>query len=158
MKKCKIYLDTSVISFLYAEDSPEFRDLTIEFFEEQSSLYHLFVSEVVLLEIDKNKNSVLKANMIHSIKKYSITLLDYAEEIDNIAKNYIMNQIIPEKKIEDALHLAYTTFYQIDILLSWNFRHLANINKERKIILENMKMGYHYPIRLLSPLEVHHEE
>ena len=65
--------------------------------------------------------------------------------------------IIPEKKIEDALHIAYVTFYEIDILLSWNFRHLANIKKEHKILIENMKMGYNYPVRLLSPLEVQDE-
>ena len=96
--------------------------------------------------------------MINTISKYNIKNLEYNEEAENIAKNYIVNKIIPEKKIEDTLHIGYVTYYEIDILLSCNFKHLANINKEHKIIIENLKMGYNYPIRLLSPLEVLYDE
>ena len=157
MKKNKIYLDTSVISFLFADDAPDFKNITIDFFEKYINDYDLYISEIVILEINKNQNDTLKNDMMNVISKYNIKMLDYNEEINNIAKKYIENMIIPEKKIEDALHVAYVTFYEIDILLSWNFRHLANIKKEHKILIENMKMGYNYPIRLLSPLEVQDE-
>jgi hypothetical protein len=42
-------------------------------------------------------------------------------------------------------------------LLSWNFRHLANINREAKILIANSERGYRYPLRILSPLEVSNE-
>lgn len=158
MKKNKIYLDTSVISFLFADDSPDFENLTIDFFENYSNRFELYISEIVFLEINKNDNKELTDKMINAILKYNIKKLDYNQEVENIAKNYLNNKIIPEKKIEDALHIAYATYYEIDILLSWNFKHLANINKEHKIIIENLKMGYNYPIRLLSPLEVLYDE
>ena len=52
--------------------------------------------------------------------------------------------IIPKKKTADSLHIAYSTVFQMDILLSWNFKHLANINKEQKIIILNKTLGYNY--------------
>ena len=158
MRRNKIYLDTSIISFIYADDAPDFRDLTRDFFENSSSEYDLFISEVVILEITKTTDEVLKAKMLEAIHKYNIAKLEYDETIDEIAEMYLATGIIPEKKIEDALHIAYTTYYEIDILLSWNFRHLANFKKEQRIMLENIKNGYRYPIRLLSPLEVQNEE
>ena len=113
---------------------------------------------MVILEITKTTDEVLKAKMLEAIHKYNIAKLEYDETIDEIAEMYLATGIIPEKKIEDALHIAYTTYYEIDILLSWNFRHLANFKKEQRIMLENIKNGYRYPIRLLSPLEVQNEE
>jgi len=157
MNKLKIYLDTSVISFLFATDAPQFTEITKEFFVNYSNQYDLYISDIVLLEISKNRNSELMNEMLDVTRKYGIQKLESATEIDNLAKVYIENGIIPVNKVEDALHVGYATYYDIDILLSWNFRHLANVNKEHKIIIENLKIGYYYPLRLLSPLEVLNE-
>jgi hypothetical protein len=46
----------------------------------------------------------------------------------------------------------------MDILLSWNFKHLANINKEKKILIVNKINGYNYPFRMANPLEVLNDE
>ena len=53
MKKPKIYLDTSVINFLFADDTPDFKKVTIDFFENYFSAYEVYISDVVLLEINK---------------------------------------------------------------------------------------------------------
>ena len=55
---------------------------------------------------------------------------------------------------EDAQHLAIATLNNIDALVSWNFKHLVNINKERLVIAVNIKEGYNYPLRLTTPMEV----
>jgi len=52
MKKLRIYLDTSVINFLFADDAPEKRDITRKFFEKQIADYDVFVSAVVMDEIN----------------------------------------------------------------------------------------------------------
>jgi hypothetical protein len=54
--------------------------------------------------------------------------------------------------------VAYSTVFEMDILLSWNFKHLANINKEKKILIVNKTHGYNYPFRLSNPLEVQYDE
>lgn len=56
MRKLKVYLDTSVVSFLFAEDSPDFRKATVEFFEHYSLRFDLFVSDVVPTEINRDPN------------------------------------------------------------------------------------------------------
>ena len=45
-------------------------------------------------------------------------------------------------------------YLDMDVLLSWNFRHLANLNKEARFLAVNVEEGYRHPLRLVSPLEV----
>ena len=46
----------------------------------------------------------------------------------------------------------------MDAVVSWNFQHLANVRKERQFLVANESLGYVYPLRLLSPLEVEDED
>jgi len=100
---------------------------------------------------------------LETFEKYSniLTLIAENEIIDEIAflgENYIKSGIIPQKKVADSLHIAYSTIFHMDILLSWNFQHLANINKEQQISILNKTLGYNYPFRMANPLEVYFEE
>ena len=154
-KKLRIYLDTSVINFLYYELAPEFMQATIEFFENHINDYDVFISEFVLAEINRTKNSdkrnqLLDALLIYNLNPYKIA----NEEIFELANVYIENGIIPVNKIDDALHIAYSTYYEFDILLSWNFKHLANIKKQMQINSVNLNKGYSKTLLLLNPLEV----
>ena len=159
MKKLKVYLDTSVINFIYANDAPDFRNITITFFNEYINDFQTFISEIVLLEIQKTKDHEKRNQLLNVIKDYPINLLEINnnEEIKMLADMYIKEKIIPEKKYEDALHIAIASFYEIDILLSWNFKHLANIKKQIAINATNEKQGYLKKINLVSPLEVIYE-
>ena len=56
MKKLRIYLDSSVISFLYADDALERRDITTRFFETRLTEYDVSISDVVLFEIGNTRN------------------------------------------------------------------------------------------------------
>ncbi len=159
MKKLKIYLDTSVINFLFSEQSPEKKEITLEFFEKYLDYYDVFISEIVIAEISKTKVDEKRKLLLSAIKKYHLEYFDAINrEISLIAKVYVERKIIPEKKIEDALHIAFCTYYGFDILLSWNFRHLANINKQEKINITNQSLGYRKQLLLLNPMEVIYED
>lgn len=129
MKKLKIYLDTSVINFLFADDSPNLMDITKEFFENfiKQDDYDIYISKVVNEEIRKTRNQNKKQLLLNVIEEYNFKILEYVSEIDILTKIYIDEKIIPINKIDDARHIAYSTYYQIDIQLSWNFKHLANV-------------------------------
>ena len=71
-----------------------------------------------------------------------------------MAKKYIELAIIPKGKIEDAIHIAYSTIYEFDILLSWNFKHLANVNKQKLINDINYDLGFTKTLLLVNPYEV----
>lgn len=163
MKKISIYLDTSIINFIFADDSPEKQEITKEFFENyiKKGVYEIFISPVVIDEISRTKDTGLKTKLLGAIKDYNLKILDIADildEIQRLAKIYIEGGIIPRKKLEDALHLGICTAKEIDIFLSWNYRHLANINKERKIISTNLLEGYTKVFKIITPMEVIYEE
>lgn len=158
MKKLRIYFDTSVINFLFANDAPEKRDITIEYFKKyvEPSIYEHYISDIVKDEINRTKDEDLRNRLLEPLLKYQLLdlPLEPLDEIQDLAEHYIISKVIPEKKIDDALHVAVCTVQKIDILLSWNFRHLANINKERKIMVANVEAGYTFTPRLANPMEV----
>jgi len=163
MKKATIYLDTSVINFLYADDAPEKKAITIEFFQNyvKKDFYDTYISPVVMDEINKTNDAQKRSKLLKVIKDFKLKVIDisyYSKEIESLTKLYIEYKIIPEKKLEDALHLAISTIFEIDIFLSWNYKHLANVNKERKIMSVNMLEGYTKSFKMVTPMEVVYEE
>jgi hypothetical protein len=82
-----------------------------------------------------------------------IDIVDYGV-IDDLASLYISNGVIPEKKRFDALHVACSVIHNVDYLVSWNYKHLANINRERKVASVNLSNNYLHSIRIITPLEL----
>ncbi len=163
MKRKSIYLDTSIINFLFADDEPEKKEITLEFFEHyvKPGVHHVFISQIVTDEITRTKDAHKRELLMEAIDNYSIELLEierYNDELSRLSQIYIDKGIIPNRKLEDALHIAVTTVFELDILLSWNYRHLSNVNKEARIHVANYSEGYTKPIRMITPLEVIYHE
>ncbi len=158
MKKLRVYIDTSVINFLFADDAPEKMDLTIRFFDEYIKLgsVEAFVSPIVIDEIMRTKKENKRNQLLAVISKYNLPLLDIENkpEILNLAQQLIDKHVLPPKSTDDAMHVAIAVIYELDVLVSWNFTHLANINRERRIAVLNQSEGYFYPLRITTPLEV----
>jgi len=70
----------------------------------------------------------------------------------------ILLLLIITLKYNDALHIAFATYYEFDILLSWNFKHLANIKKQMAINSVKQGEGYSKKFHLLNPMEVLYEK
>lgn len=158
MRKLKLYLETSLWNFYFADDAPEKKDITIEFFENiKKGKYEIFTSQTVLNEIDKADESK-KSRLFQLIKDYQPAELDITEEVTDLSQKYISQNVIPEQKVEDALHVAAATVYEMDALITWNNRHLANLRKMEKINSINMMEGYTKHIELVNPMEVISDE
>jgi hypothetical protein len=71
-----------------------------------------------------------------------------------MAKIYIRKGIIPVKMEDDALHIAVSAYYEMDILLSWNYKHLANVFKKKRIMAVNLEEGYGKLLEMTTPWEV----
>jgi len=158
MPKPTIYLDTSVINFLYADDAPEKKEITVDFFDNfvKLSIYDTYVTEYVIKEIDKTLSEDRRKLLLKVIEDYPIKVLQSPSlsEIDELAVAYLNQGILPEKNFFDALHVAFCSIEKIDYLVSWNYRHLANINKERRFSAKNYEMGYIHPFRIVTPTEL----
>lgn len=77
MRKFKLYLDTSVLNFLYADDVPEFKKVTEDFFENyvKKGKYIVYISDVVIREIEKTKDKNRKIKLLELIKGYFYPLV-----------------------------------------------------------------------------------
>ena len=97
----KIYLDTSVISFLYADDAPEKQEITIDFFDNfiKTGIYQATISEFVLQEIENTSNNLLKEKLKDAVLDYPIEILTNPneDEIQRMAFAYIAGGVIPQK-------------------------------------------------------------
>ncbi len=71
---------------------------------------------------------------------------------------YLDTSVINFLFAEDALHIAVATVNDADVFLSWNYRHLANVNKDLLIRAVNLRAGYTKPMRMTTPLEVMGEQ
>jgi predicted nucleic acid-binding protein len=131
-----VYLDTSAINFLFADDSPEKQAITADFFENfiRPGIYETWVSDYVLQEINQTPAEVQRHRLLDVIDEYPIDVLviESEEEVDLLADSYLRAGVIPPKKLLDALHVATCTVHRIDYLVSWNYKHLANVNREQK--------------------------
>jgi len=157
LKKLKVYLDTSVINFLFADDAPEKRDITVRFFEDSVARGEIeaFISDVVLIEINRTPDEERKRKLLSIRDKYGLRMLRFnIDEMEPLVDEYLGRKIIPANKVDDARHVAIATVEEMDVLTSWNFKHLANIKIERKIMIVNNELGYYYPLRFTTPLEV----
>jgi hypothetical protein len=62
-------------------------------------------------------------------------------------------KIINEKYRSDALHIAVATVSGVDVLVSWNFKHIVNLNRIKLFNSINLKEGYNL-LEIRTPLEV----
>ena len=82
-----------------------------------------------------------------------ISLLEITEEALTLAERLIEKQALPEKAVEDALHIATATVNGINYLLTWNFKHIANATMRGQIEQVCREEGYEPPI-ICSPQEL----
>jgi predicted nucleic acid-binding protein len=158
MRTLKIYLDTSVISFYDADDAPEKRDITRSFFDDfvKPGIYEVFISNIVLAEIEATTDAMKKNRLLQVLKDYPVSFADtqVSEEINSLAGLYISQGVIPQSKLPDAFHIAIAVVNEMDILLSWNFRHLANVTRETRVNAINIMHNYRNTLRIISPMAV----
>lgn len=158
MKKLQLYLETSVWNFVFADDAPEKKEITLKFFDKiKKGEYEIFISDVVIEEIGRASGEK-RSLILNVIKNYKPIKLIINEEVVELAKYYISEGILPQEKFEDSTHAAIATIFEMDALISWNLRHLANLKKMEMINGVNMKKGYYKRLELITPMEVSDEE
>ena len=157
MRKLKIYLDTSVISYLKQEDAIENMNFTLELWEKLiKDEYVVFISEIGLAEIEEcpePKRTVL-FEYLGKIKYEKIFL---NEEIILLANKYIEQGIVPGKYKDDALHISAATVFACNAVVSWNFKHMVKLKTILGVNGINKLMGYG-EIEILPPNIVIGEE
>jgi hypothetical protein len=78
------------------------------------------------------------------------SLLLLSDEADTLAAAYLAQRVVPRDYEDDAYHVAVCTVARIDFLVSWNFKHLANVRREAGFNAVNLLQGYP-PVRIVAP-------
>ncbi len=158
MHKLRVYIETSVWSFAYAEDTPDYRADTLAFFERcREGAFELFVSEVVLAEIER-ADEPLKSELMRLVSEHRPTLFELSPEALELADAFVRERVVPRNKPEDARHVAAAFVNELDVLVSWNFRHIANVRRAARFNAVAILAGYHRPLRIVSPQEVLYDD
>ena len=151
MKKESLYLDTSVPSAYYDKRAKERKDATIKFWKEVLPHYQVYVSEITVKELDDTKDENLRKRLRRLITGFKI--LKSNKKIKDLARVYIERGVFSERYVDDALHVAITSFYEISYLVSWNFVHLVKVKTRKWVNSVNTLEGF-TEIEIVSPQEL----
>lgn len=126
--KQTVYIESSVVSYLNGRPSRDLviaalQRLTREWWDDHRNDFELFISESVIREISAgNEQDALRR--IESVRDFKVLTID--EETIQLAKKIRIGANLPERATEDALHIALATVNEINYLLTWNCKHIAN--------------------------------
>jgi len=125
--KRRVYVETSVISYLTARPSRTIigaahQQITQAWWERRNA-YELLISQVVRQECASGDAQAAARRLI---ALEGLDVLAVTEEMMHLAGELLAQQIVPAKAVEDSLHIAVATLHQVDFLLTWNCRHIAN--------------------------------
>ena len=151
--KQRIYVDISVIGG--CEDE-EFSKWTVQLFEEfRQGLRIAVISDLTRREIEKAPKSVQK--VLSSIPDINVENVFLTKEAEILAQHYIEEGVVGVKHIADAQHIAIASVERVDVLVSWNFQQIVNLERIHAFNSVNLKLGY--PIlEIRSPREVIYEK
>lgn len=157
MPKPKVYLETTILGYLTpmratAPDSIQSfrRQHAEEFWRVKESRFELYVSEVVLSEASKGRADLAgkRLQLLQDIPSLPLTA-----EIRDLAEDLQKSGIVPATAVEDALHIATASWWGMDFLVTYNFKHIDNPNVERHLEAVVARFDCSLPV-LLSPLEL----
>ena len=153
--KPKVYIETSVISYLTARASRDVivaarQAITLDWWENHRKRFDLFISELVEEEMLRGDPD---AAALRTKKAEGIESLGSSDEAENLTRILLDKGTIPAGSEEDAAHIAIASAQGMDYLLTWNFKHINNAERKADIIRVVASCGFNCPA-LCSPEEL----
>ena len=151
--KLRIYIDTSVIGGYF--DS-QFEAYTVPLFERiQNGEFIVLLSSVTQDELENAPEHVQE--LVKNMKNEHIEFLTTTDEAIDLANEYINERVVGQSSYADCLHIALATMHRADFLISWNFRHIVNVQRIRGYNSVNIRNGYRL-LEIRSPRDFHRYE
>jgi predicted nucleic acid-binding protein len=152
MKKLHIYVDTSVIGG--CEDK-EFSAVSLRLWSKfRSGAFMLVISDLTVQEITDAPARVRRH--LEDIPRPHRIRVRLTGEARELADAYLAHGVVGPGSLADALHVALATVSAVDVLVSWNFKHIVNLGRIRLFNAVNLEQGYGL-IEIRTPREVLHE-
>ena len=145
----RIYLDTSVFGGYYETEFELYSKMLFQKIIKGEII--LLYSQITEIELSRAPNNVQK--LIQQIPEDYIEFLSITDEARELAKQYIAEKVVGKTSNSDCLHIAIATISNADILASWNFKHIVNINRIRGYNGINIKNGFRM-LEIRTPREI----
>jgi hypothetical protein len=153
--KPKIYLETSIISYLAARPSRDIitaahQQITHEWWDDRRNECDVFISQIVVQEISAGDEYAVQRRMEIS---ESLPEIEMNPEAIALAQSLVDIDLVPQKAAADALHIGIAAVHGMDYLLTWNLKHIANAMLRNDIANACRQRGYEPPI-ICTPEEL----
>lgn len=144
-----VYTDTSVIGGCFDH---QFKEHSNALFNEfKTGIKKLILSDLVMMEL-KPAGSDVKAKLAEIPKCYKIKVKGHAKAL-GLANTYISEGALSDNSYNDALHIALATLHGADVLTSWNYKHIVNLDRIKLYNSINLRIGYRL-IEIRTPREI----
>ena len=152
--KPRIYVETSVISYLAARPSSDAINATRQHFSYQLWQKHrqldLLVSDAVLAEVQIGDDDAVRNRLVYC---NALALLDMHPGVEDIAMHLLRKKAVPARAFTDAVHIAVAALHQVQFIASWNFRHIVGAVSRRNIELALTEVVASVPV-IATPEEI----
>ena len=145
----RFYFDTSVLGGVFDTEFEEHSTILME--KVKLGQVKIVVSNVTEREIMKARKEI--RDFYTSLPKEFIEFVELSPDGIKLAETYIKEKVVGKTHFDDCLHIAVATINNVDILVSWNFKHIVNIYRIRGYNSVNLKLGYK-TLEIRSPKEI----
>jgi hypothetical protein len=150
-----VYIETSILGYLTARPSRDLVvaaniEITREWWDTRRSDFQLYSSQTVIKETSQG-DAALATQRLEIVR--DLALLDLNQSVLDLAEHFLERSSLLAKADVDAVHIAAATVHGMDYLLTWNCKHIANAQIQRKLAEISLDLGYELPI-LCTPYEL----
>lgn len=147
--KQRFYFDTSVFGGLF----------DIEFENETTLLFEkVMLGEIICVYSNLTESELSNApervrKFFENLKEEQKEKVTVTPDALKLAQTYIEEKVVGETSLDDCIHIATATIHKVDLLVSWNFKHIVNVYRIRGYNSINLRLGY-ANLNIHSPKEI----
>jgi len=151
----RVYIESTIPSYVVARPGRDIlqaarQQLTRDWWDLKREKHDLFTSQVALDEIASGDAEMARQRLelVAHIK-----LLDLSDDAKALTKDILRSGVLPADADRDAAHIALATVHEMDILLTWNCRHIANAAIQSRLRKLTDAAGFALPV-ICTPEEL----
>jgi len=149
MKQQRIYIDTSIVGGFFDKEFAKDTKMLFQRLEIKEIVF--VISDLLREELQGAPEQVRKLFDNYSYDCLETVML--TEEAKVLADKYIAENVVGRTSLNDCRHIALATINKVDILASWNFKHIVNLTRIRGYNAVNLKNGYQ-SLEIRNPKEL----
>lgn len=147
--KQRIYIDTSVVGGYFDELFEEATKMLFDRLRENEVIF--VISDLLNLELINAPKNVRELLFQFPTKKFE--RVELTEDTIRLADTYITEKVVGKTSLQDCRHIALATINKVDVLASWNFKHIVNLDRIKGYNSVNLRLGFSM-IEIRSPKDL----